>query len=306
MHKGKDLFKDNYYEKNKLDEIVDENRVVFLDIDGVLQPGTQKRFDHDNKKLKEYLHKKYNDPRYLEAKDYDIGTVYYDWRPTSVGILKEILDTTVSSIVLSSDWRDTNFNYLKAFFRLYDLEDYLIDVTDPNIYIPKKVAIKNYLDNHKEIKKYIILDDSNFYEEFGPNFKLVRNEYNSLTEYDLKYARFLFNMDKSSIDLDNKYSLGYESIDKHVFIVDNIKVLYLDNFKTKYSLYLNEILTYMLADIFYKNKDIDLIMFKNDFDLDSSIGYKDNFGFITISRGLYNIDTSNIKHKVLKIVNKKN
>ena len=306
MHKGRDLFKDNYYDIDRIKKIESEHRTIFLDIDGVLQPGTQKRHDHNNKLLKEYLYKKYNDFRYLDVKEADIGAVYYDWRPTSVGILKEILDTTLSDIVISSDWRDTNFDYLKAFLKLYDLDDYLIDVTDSNIYIPKKTAIKNYLNNHKEIKKYIVFDDSNFYEDFGANFKLVRNKYNSLTEYDLDYAKFLFNLKISPSETDDLYSFGDTSIKKELFEIDGKSILYLYDIVMKYNYSINEIMDYILADIYYKHKEIDLFLLNNELDLELSAGYSDRYGFITMNRNInksiFSDELSIIKSKVIKKV----
>ena len=303
MHKGRDLFKDDYSSKSKLDKIVNENRTVFLDIDGVIQPGTQKRFDHDNKKLKEYLYKKYNDPRYLDVKDYDIGAVYYDWSPSSVGFLREILDSTVSNIVLSSDWRDTNFDYLKAFFKLYDLEDYLIDVTNPNIFMSKKDAIKKYLEEHKEIKKYIILDDLDFYDDFGPNFRKINN---CLCNSDLRYALYLFNVDNDAVDTDNLYMFKDVSIKKQLFEIDNKKVLYLYDFYMKYNCYINETVDYIIADIFYKNKDIDLLLFNNELKLDLTIGYNDRYGLTTVNRNInssiFSDELENIKCKILKKV----
>lgn len=303
MHKGKDLFKDDYSNKLELDKMVNENRTIFLDIDGVIQPGTQKRFDHDNKKLKEYLYKKFNDLRYLDVKDYDIGAVYYDWRPSSVGILKEILDSTVSDIVLSSDWRDTNFDYLKAFFKLYDLEDYLIDVTDPNIFISKKEAIKKYLKEHKEIKKYIIFDDLDFYDDFGPNFRKINN---CLSYNDLRYALYLFNVDIDAVETDDLYTFKDARVKKHLFEIDNKKVLYLCDFYMKYNYYINETVDYIIADIFHKNKDIDLLLFDNELKLDLTIGHNDRYGLTIVNRNInssiFSNELDNIKCKVLKKV----
>ena len=41
MHKGIDNYKDNCYYLNDVKKAIDENRTVFLDIDGVIQPGPQ-------------------------------------------------------------------------------------------------------------------------------------------------------------------------------------------------------------------------------------------------------------------------
>ena len=59
-------------------------KVIFLDIDGVLQPGgRQNRFDHAMEKLREDLVVKYNNNIYLEIDRYDLGAVYHDWDKVS-------------------------------------------------------------------------------------------------------------------------------------------------------------------------------------------------------------------------------
>ncbi len=305
MRKTVDFYKSNY-KKDEIEKALSENRTIFLDIDGVLQLGTEKRSNHDNYLLMEYLAKKYNDDIYLKVREYDIGAVYYDWRHTAVGVLKDILDTTISTIVLHSDWRDRNFDFLKAFFRIYDLDDYLVDVTDHDCNIPKKDSINNYLKNHPEIKKYLILDDRDFYKEFGPNFRLVRNKYNSLTNEDYEYAKFFFNVDKPSTETDKVYSFDTATINKTLFEIDGKKILYLDNLYMDYKKESNAIYEYMLADIFNKHKDADLVLFKDELNLDLMIGYKDRYGLITINRNIndsiFSDEMSNIKCKVLKKV----
>ena len=55
-------------------------KVIFLDIDGVLQPYSfRDRFNHDLDKLQKELAVKYNDEAYLQMDKYDIGAVFYDW-----------------------------------------------------------------------------------------------------------------------------------------------------------------------------------------------------------------------------------
>ncbi len=48
MHKGIDNYKNDCYYLDKVKQAIEEHRTVFLDIDGVIQPCTQKRHDHDN------------------------------------------------------------------------------------------------------------------------------------------------------------------------------------------------------------------------------------------------------------------
>lgn len=71
MHKTLDLISEKKNDRNcklqKSDIEDGKKNIIFLDIDGVLQPYDQrKRFDHDLDKLVDYLCDKYNDPIYGE------------------------------------------------------------------------------------------------------------------------------------------------------------------------------------------------------------------------------------------------
>ena len=55
-------------------------RVIFLDIDGVLQPPSrQTRFKHDLEELRRSLAERFDDETYLSMDKYDLGAVYHDW-----------------------------------------------------------------------------------------------------------------------------------------------------------------------------------------------------------------------------------
>ena len=92
----------------------------------------------------------------------------------------------------------------------------------------------------------------------------------------------------------------------HFYEIDGKKILYLDNLYMDYKKESNAIYEYMLADIFNKHKDVDLVLFKDELNLDLMIGYKDRYGLITINRnlndGLFSNEISDIKCKVLKKV----
>ena len=59
--------------------------VIFLDIDGVLQPpSSQKRFKHDLEELRRSLADRFDDEIYLGMDKYDLGAVYFDWDSEAV------------------------------------------------------------------------------------------------------------------------------------------------------------------------------------------------------------------------------
>lgn len=153
-------------------------KVLFLDIDGVLQPGSsQERFKHINEM--DTLYKKLFDEYgvdYSSYFKYDVAAVYYDWDKESLRELRRILDTTGAKIVISSDWRQRKpISCLQNFFRIYGMADYVVDYTPDfdheackefrktekykGVYECRCIEILEYVKKHPEIKKWVALDD---------------------------------------------------------------------------------------------------------------------------------------------------
>ena len=86
-------------------------KVVFLDIDGVLQPyNSGKRFEVDRVEVQKKLTKELG-VDYMKYYEYDVAAVALDWDTDAVERIRNILVKTDSKIVVSSDWRDKPKDY---------------------------------------------------------------------------------------------------------------------------------------------------------------------------------------------------
>lgn len=163
------------------------NRIVFLDIDGVLQPFTNlKRFDYNLQAVKKEVAKKLNDNSYLDDDGYNIAAVYLDWHQEAISNLKKLLDESKAKIVITSNWRYLGFDFLKRLFKIHGLDKYLLEMTMDyqqfdekivakykeiekyGIFIRNRVLeINEYLNSH-EVNQFVIIDDidlSNFFPD---------------------------------------------------------------------------------------------------------------------------------------------
>lgn len=149
-------------------------KIIFLDIDGVLQPGTQYRFKHDLDQLKNDLIKK--NPDYGTMDKYDIGATYYDWDKAAVSLMIKLCETTGAQFVISSDWRlYSTLEQLRLLFALHNMDQYVLDTT---VSMKTEIQyryqeIQSYLDAHNDISHFVIIDDcyvTDFKEHFPSNF----------------------------------------------------------------------------------------------------------------------------------------
>ncbi len=119
-------------------------RVVFLDIDGVL-----------------------NSERYLDDyppdEDYAVRSIEW-WRqmldPDAVARLNRILDAADASVVVASTWRySLDLKQLQFVLEGAGFTGQVIDSTDKNSRVPRGQLAKQWLRNHPEVDGFVIVDD---------------------------------------------------------------------------------------------------------------------------------------------------
>ena len=112
-------------------------KVIFLDVDGVLN----------------------SDEYFDKIKNVNICGIESEIDVEKIKLLKKAIDETGANVVLSSSWRYTkNAQYLKELLLRYGIK---IDST-PLIQNKRGLEIKQWLLNHPEVEKFVILDDEIF------------------------------------------------------------------------------------------------------------------------------------------------
>ena len=164
--------------------------IVFLDIDGVLQPyDSENHFYEINNKTKELVRllSEKHDIDYSKYSIFDILAVYYDWNKEALDRLKYLLDYTSSKIIISSDWRsEKNLYKMRDLLAIWSLDKYWF--ADNTIMhnlcsIEKKRAleINNSLEKYP-INNYVVLDDMKGLKDFFPNNAVITNDYIKLND----------------------------------------------------------------------------------------------------------------------------
>jgi hypothetical protein len=155
------------------------SKVIFLDIDGVLNTGRW----------------------HCQAKGEELQDEYgYKFDPKAVANLKRIVDETGADIVISSTWKSFGFSELEEMWKDRGLPGKLVGLT-PNsvsdemllevdidsieLFHIRGAEIKEWLTKHgKRVSNYIIIDDmDNMLPEQQPHFVHTNPEV-GITEHD--------------------------------------------------------------------------------------------------------------------------
>ena len=165
--------------------------IVFLDIDGVIQPyNAQARFYMRKEDCKNTLMKLETDFPNTDYSQYDISDVIatlYDWNNQAVARIKYILDSTNSKIIVSSDWRSEKLpNKMHDLLQIHNLGDYWykdnIILRDFNSLSEiRHLEIEDSLKKYP-IDNYVIIDDMKELYNYYLENTIITNNYISISD----------------------------------------------------------------------------------------------------------------------------
>lgn len=160
------------------------NTILFLDIDGVINPHNYTSYPQENK-LQPWIFsflKRNPDIRKLPAFTVDQVVHYFDRKACL--LIQKLMKEFDCKLVISSSWRCIfNNQQLKAILDLQNLGFAFIDSTDTLSSRPAE--IKDFISKH-QIEKYLVIDDFNMETSFHEHFILTKKIF---TEENYQEAR---------------------------------------------------------------------------------------------------------------------
>ena len=140
-------------------------KAIFLDNDGVMCLSTE--WGGRDKKIKKWKLQNPDSAGYVNDRSIPASVRMDNFNAKAVKVLNDILDATGAEIVVSSDWKlHCTLSQLQEMFLLYGVSKAPI-ATTPNhvlksmdeIESTRVAEIKEWLDNHPEVEKWVAIDD---------------------------------------------------------------------------------------------------------------------------------------------------
>lgn len=172
-------------------------KVIFLDIDGVLNSGDYmwnthmlRRLQSNNRNI-EYCARNAG----LQTTRDEFGHIF---DPRCVICLAAIIEATGAKIVITSTWRRAGLERMQELWKFRNLPGEVVGVTPSEIdgffATYRYDEIREYIKHHSEVEQYVIIDDDTIYaeDEYVENFIKTTNQF-GLDYFKVKNAIEILN-----------------------------------------------------------------------------------------------------------------
>lgn len=161
------------------------NPILFLDIDGVLNPPICPQYELDFA-LSDKLAAKLNNPSIKKLNIYFVNQVYYGFDKKSCELIKKLAQEFEAKIVLTSSWRlYYTKDEIEGMFEIVGIKDTFIDFTVHGN--PRNNVIMEYVHTHN-VKRYLVIDDFDMRNNFGYRFIQTAQCFNEANYHQARYA----------------------------------------------------------------------------------------------------------------------
>lgn len=173
-------------------QISNITKIVFLDVDGVINPT---RYENALDKMWSASEGK------IKSRD-KYGRLFF---PQNCEALRKIVDTTGAKIVISSSWRQNGESEMKALWEYRNLAGEIIGITPNEIDVVESGKVEFYdlvcrgdeielwLQRNNYTGKYVIIDNNNDMSPEQQQFFVQTDERFGLTECDADKAIEILN-----------------------------------------------------------------------------------------------------------------
>ncbi len=160
--------------------------ILFLDIDGVINPHNYKKYPKENKYQPIFLSFIKRNKNIRNLPTFTVDQVYHFFDRQACLLIRKLVKEFDCKIVISSSWRCIfDSTQLKAILDLQNLGFAFFDVTP--ILSNRPQEIKDFIQKEK-IDKYLVIDDFNMQLNFPSHFILTKECFNEKNYQEARKA----------------------------------------------------------------------------------------------------------------------
>lgn len=163
-------------------------KVIFLDIDGVLNSGDYLWNTHRLRRFQSQsrgINYREQNAGLQQTRD-KFGNLF---DPRCVICLESIIETTGAKIVITSTWRKTGLKQMQELWKFRNLPGEVVGITPSEIdgffATYRYDEICEYIKHHSEIEQYVIIDD----DPIGPEDEEFENFIRTTNQFGLDYFK---------------------------------------------------------------------------------------------------------------------
>jgi hypothetical protein len=113
--------------RKQLERITPLKALIFIELDGMVNPGVYFQTYEVDWKLNKTLAKQFNDPLIKDINFFFVNRAWHAFNQKSADYLKDLCEKYDAKIVVNFSWCMLDTAHIKSLLRFVDLQDYVLD-----------------------------------------------------------------------------------------------------------------------------------------------------------------------------------